>query len=449
MPVKYTQKPIVWSLSLLIIMLLTGCLPEGAEVPESPLLSSLERKSGLIVYLGTDGNLHVINQGGGGEVTVTDDAELPGAESSRFVLYDNPAWSPDSQQLAYIRLAGDIEGELENAAIYVSNVDGSEQTEIFSSEVERPVYIDWSPDAQTITFISSNPIRDVMLFQQVAADGSSEAEVLDAGTPFYWDWSPAGDSLLIHASGAAILEGLAKVSVLDPAQVGFEDKLDFAPGFFQSPQWSPDGSQMLVSVEHAEQEFSLVLTNRWGEIEQTLLELEGDVAFGWSPDGSQVAAIQGLGVTEEGIVGQLLVLDPANPDDVLKSESEQVMAFFWAPDGQSVAYFEVARFVPEDQPQSGAQSENAVIVLTLYTLDAQDGSSRELATFIPTDSFLSTLLFFDQYTRSYTLWSPDSENIVVSGLAEGDVPSIWVVPASGTLAERILVPGYMGFWSWE
>ena len=38
-------------------LLITSCLPGDMQVPQSPLLSTLERKSGLISYIGADVNM--------------------------------------------------------------------------------------------------------------------------------------------------------------------------------------------------------------------------------------------------------------------------------------------------------------------------------------------------------------------------------------------------------
>ena len=43
-------------------VLVASCLPRDMQVPQSPLLSTLERKAGLISYIGADGNMYVSDQ---------------------------------------------------------------------------------------------------------------------------------------------------------------------------------------------------------------------------------------------------------------------------------------------------------------------------------------------------------------------------------------------------
>ena len=51
-------------LTTLVSLLITSCLPRDMQLPQSPLLSTLERKSGLIAYIGVDGNIFVSDQAG-------------------------------------------------------------------------------------------------------------------------------------------------------------------------------------------------------------------------------------------------------------------------------------------------------------------------------------------------------------------------------------------------
>jgi hypothetical protein len=119
------------SLGLPVLLLsLVACLPEGVRLPESPLLSTLERKSGLIVYIGLDGNVYTIDQGGGEPTAVTNDAQLDPENEEPFKVYQLPAWSPDEQQVAFIGVTGTA-GAPEEGAVYTAAADGSGFRELF------------------------------------------------------------------------------------------------------------------------------------------------------------------------------------------------------------------------------------------------------------------------------------------------------------------------------
>src|SRR5205085_11188417 len=83
-------------LSTLLALALSACLPEGVRVPQSPLSAILERKTGLIAYLSSAGNIYTIDQGAGHKTNVTTDAF---ADEKNFMSYALPTWSPASQLL--------------------------------------------------------------------------------------------------------------------------------------------------------------------------------------------------------------------------------------------------------------------------------------------------------------------------------------------------------------
>src|SRR5688572_23826563 len=86
----------------LLSLFITSCLPRDMQLPQSPLLSTLERKSGLIAYIGADGNIFVSYQAGGNLNQLTDDAQLPQSQSEPYRFYQYPTWSQDGNQLAFI-----------------------------------------------------------------------------------------------------------------------------------------------------------------------------------------------------------------------------------------------------------------------------------------------------------------------------------------------------------
>ncbi|HET8564308.1 MAG TPA: hypothetical protein VFM35_10590, partial [Candidatus Binatia bacterium] len=67
----------------------------------------------------------------------------------------------------------------------------------------------------------------------------------------------------------------------------------------------------------------------------------------------------------------------------------------------------------------------------------------------PTSQFVSILPYFDQYHQSTTIWSPDSNNLVLSFTDSNNSPGIAVAAASGQLEPRMLAQGYLAFWSWK
>ncbi|HNO93043.1 MAG TPA: hypothetical protein PKJ84_02660, partial [Anaerolineales bacterium] len=89
------------------------------------------------------------------------------------------------------------------------------------------------------------------------------------------------------------------------------------------------------------------------------------------------------------------------------------------------------------------------VYLDLYILDIASKESRKIATFQPTEGFLSMLPYIDQYHQSTTIWSPDSNNIVISFIDPNGNSGIAIIPSSGVTEPRLLVDGLYASWSWK
>src|SRR5215210_1505024 len=100
------KKIFLFTLSALLIV---SCLPRDMQVPQSPLLSTLERKSGLISYIGADGNMYVSDQGGGHRKQLTDDALIPETQGGPILYYQFPTWSRDGSWLAFMGVSSNGE----------------------------------------------------------------------------------------------------------------------------------------------------------------------------------------------------------------------------------------------------------------------------------------------------------------------------------------------------
>lgn len=70
-----------------LALALSACLPEGMRVPQSEFSALLERKVGLIAYLGVDGNIYTVDQGGGHETQITADAA---SDEDTYHIYGLP-----------------------------------------------------------------------------------------------------------------------------------------------------------------------------------------------------------------------------------------------------------------------------------------------------------------------------------------------------------------------
>jgi Tol biopolymer transport system component len=429
----------LWLVVATLIVLSTACGP----LPQDPLLRSLERKAGLIVYVGGDGNIHTMDQGGGNQKQITTDA---GRDGSVFHTYQYPTWSPDSRKIAYVKVTGSSAG-IESSHVLTAAPDGQDVVEAYTSDQETPIYLYWSPDSQRVTFLTANGPNGSLSLQMISTLGG-ESQLLDVGAPYYWSWSPDSQNMLVHVGDS--IQSRPRLSFLNVAGQVAEELLALEPSLFQAPDWSPSGEELLLAAATDEGNSALMLTDPHGAVKSILKLLDGNVAFGWSPDGRHVAYIASereLPIT----IGPVAIVDPNDPAQPKVSPEDNALGFFWSPDGKKVVYFTVVVFRPTPEPNQSTPSES-ITLLEVYTLDAESGQSHQVTTLLPTDDFLNMMRYFDQYQKSVTVWSPDSRNLVLSGYplgGETQALGVWVIAASGNLEPRFLVEGTLAFWSWN
>jgi Tol biopolymer transport system component len=434
----------------LLMLGTAACLPSSRDyASQSSLLAALERKSGRIAYVGVDGNIYTINQGGADQQSITDDARpvSTGGDNADALTYLFPTWSGDSQMVAFAEITGPLT-ESTGSAVYVAAADGSEVRELYRSEFTQPIYLYWSPDDEYLTFLTSSASGGLLL--HIAAATGGDVEVLDAGQPYYWSWSPMENRMLIHAGGSGIDRRLSFLTLQNPV---IEEGLEVQPSLFQAPAWSPDGRQLMLSGDNGTGQNTLMLIDSQNKAQKDLVDLpDTRVAFAWSPDSQRVAYISTPETTEQqadSVVGTLTVIDLERPDEPLVWEDDPVLAFFWSPNSKKIAFF-VPKLVSVGTTAEGSDSQqNTVRVLVLYVMDAGSGRSEQVQIFQPTPELMSILPYFDQYHLSATIWSPDSQNVVVTGYVTSGPPAVLVINASGELDPRPIADGRLAFWSWE
>ncbi|MEK7276561.1 MAG: hypothetical protein AAB427_04360, partial [Chloroflexota bacterium] len=333
------------------------------------------------------------------------------------------------------------------SAIYTVSSDVRNLVEAYTSDSNIPIYLSWSPDSQNVSFIASVAGGNGLVLNMVHASGG-EPQALDVGNPFYWDWLPDSSGVVVHTGGASYLNPAARLAFLSLAYGVSEESISLKPALFQSPAVSPDGTKVLLGAETDDDKNALMVTDFAGNVQSVITTFEGSVAFGWSPDGERVAF---MASDQPGSVtlGKLTVVELGSEGKTTTLEQEDVIAFYWAPDGKQIAYFVPLQVTATPEPGASSAAQDTQLYLKLYVADVTKGKGTLVATFTPTQDFLRTIPFFDQYSRSATIWSPDNQNLVVSAYLSDGTQGIFVVPASGVTGPRLLQEGTMAFWSWK
>lgn len=435
---------------------------------------SPSHRTNRIAFINLEGQLETIAPDGQERRTLS--------QANRFFQF--PAWSPNDHSIATIG------GSRNGASVYAfrdeDNPDldqnGSGQL-LFNRRGQVPIYLNWAPNSNAISFIAITPPQQSFGLHVVAVDEAQAEEeaasdpagtsastrahhMLATGRPCFWDWTPAGDQILVHLGFAG--EQNSRLAFIDPfTSQSLRKSDDIAqPGLFQSPGISHSGNYWAFARMNGE-DSQLVIDGR-GFDERVTVEHHGLVALGWSPARDQLAYISPPGPAHTAY-GPLTLIEPNGESSMITDE--MVIAFFWSPDGRSIAYFTVAsvyeqlresvglgRSIREVMEADGLgglirepkEADDRTLRLNLWVADVETHEQRLMLTFQPLDIYINQFLpFFDQYALSHRIWSPDS-NAIVLPVLNGEQAKLMVIPVTSHYEPpQHIADGLMAFWSWQ
>ena len=267
-------------------------------------------------------------------------------------------FSPDGTRVAYWQTDDwkAVGGGAESAAdLWVVDVDGENAVNVTPDLLVAPwpgfPAGAWSPDGSAIAFTAD---KDAGMYV-VPADGSAPPRVLDTGFLGLLSapaWSPDGSSIAFvgHERLADGLFGVPKVFVIRPDGSGLEQVTDAARGEGNglSPQWSPDGRQLLYMVydppwspHDAPQAdalpVELVIAERGssGWTDRVVVPTSLNWLATFSNDGSRIAFIR----SRDGMFpGDLFVVGvDGTGERVISDRLVNLSVPCWSPDDRSIA----------------------------------------------------------------------------------------------------------------
>ncbi len=413
---------------------------QGVEASASLDAAVQESRVNRIVLVNEERQIETVSSDGSERHMLT--------EEDHF--YEFPAWAPDGSQIAV--LGSDRSG----GGIFLlrDEDDFSKPLELYFSRDRRPFYLYWSPDSGQISFLANNPVDGIGL-NLINAELGEENREIAAGSPFYWNWTADSKRMLIHSGNE---EDDSRLVLIDSNGEDQGPQIP-APGFFQAPGISPSGRYWAYS-QLGEGGIPWITVDDQVSGEQNVERHAGSIALNWSPVADRLAFISGTDDERVGFWGPLRLLDIESGETKLLS-ANTVLAFFWSPDGKLIFTvsipandnFNGSVEVRETKTRHLARNQPAVTPtqrlphqFMLSVIDTESGTGLELATVTLSPTFLTQfLVYFDQYALSHTLWSPDSDQIVMPIIADGENKIVVISTTSGRMHQ--VGNGTMAFWS--
>jgi Tol biopolymer transport system component len=273
------------------VLLLVGCGPEGyARIDpggeyaySNPAWSPDSRQ---IAY--TRCALYDQEKGrnlAGCELFVMTVADRATRQLTDNAVYDGqPSWSPDGTQIVYRRAenAGD--------SLRVITVDGSGDVELLACprSCQLPA---WSPRENLIAFqmIESAARQDAPSnLYLIRSDGTARRRLTQNGSPVaHPRWSPDGTEIVFRRAAD---QPIRTIEVATGAEQAYATKDARGP---DEPSFTPDGSGLVFSAYGAGQGTRLYRLDRASETIELLLAAADDYPPemkepAWSPDGKQI-----------------------------------------------------------------------------------------------------------------------------------------------------------------
>jgi Tol biopolymer transport system component len=404
--------------------------------------ASLGRQAGagLLAVVGADGNLRIFDGQGENPFALVSDARLGGR------IYAWPTWSTDGRLAYFASSLLPADGYTLRVFIQRHVTPGAQAHVAFSALGETFTYAYWAPgdctgkDCRDLALLYSPATGGDLGLRLLRNEGETTSEwATERGAPFYYSFSPDGGRMIWHRFET-------QLEYYDVEARSIEG-LDDRPGSFAAPMWSPRGERVLFAVRGAQAGRSDVIVAQGERRTPLLRDRAAPVSFAFSPDGAQAAVLDGDGV--------LTVLDVATGETLASRSSGIILAFFWSPQSDRLVTIALPRrndrsanLRQTSEPETKGAAQNVPgLSVNLFNPAAQ--TSDLLGTYIPTRDMIYYLQFYDQFSRSHSLWSPDGRYFAYGALSTRNGSSVVLFDMATPGLTKTIPDSTVGIWSWN
>ena len=352
---------------------------------------------------------------------------------------DQPAFSPDGNQIAFIWDGGNGE----NIDLYIKLIDAGTPLRLTTDPAED-VGPAWSPDGRYLAFLRRSATENGIFI--VPALGGAERKLGQTEHNLFsrLSWSPDGKSLALADRGSPQDRyGIFLVSVED----GGKQKLTSPPGLSDDmyPAFSPDGRTLaFIRSSRLNSEDIYLISMQGGNLQQLTTDERRIHSFTWTADGREIVFSSNRGggfslwrVAVSGGTPERVAVTGQNAYSPAISRQGNRLAYNVSFLDSNIWRFDLSgaggRLNPptrliystrqDHSPQFSPDGKKIAFV-------SDRSGSDELWVCESDGSHLAQLTSFDDSTSGTPRWSPDGQQIAFDARLAGN-SDIYVVSAEG------------------
>lgn len=405
---------------------------------------SIRNIGGRLAIIGEDYNIYTYNFREDALNPISDDA-------SATRRYEWPTWATDGR-LAYFCCDLNVATRI-GAEVFVSS-DGLQSGALaYEDSEESIIYAYWSPadcgeNCRDLAMLTNNVISGGLALEMLHdAQGEFSSETIANGGPFYYHWNSAGTEMVFHRNNEHI-------DIYNFAENDISSTYNISSGLFQAPAWSSVDNRILIAARNETRALSDLVVLENEEFQVLVSDISGLISFLWSPDGQYIAYRT---LSQTGI-GAINVIDATSGETIATGQNIPAISFFWSPDSSKIAYITIE----SNRRQSASNGTFARLIpaqddsptqLAWMILDVETDSNLSYSSFVPSSEMGYLFQYFDQFSPSHRLWSPDSRYLVYSDLVQRGDETIGMVKILDTeqitRSPQVINEGYFAVWSFE
>lgn len=312
-----------------------------------------------------------------------------------------PTFSPDGTQIVF-----NSNREDENFDIYLMNTDGSgvrRLTNWQSQEEIRPEC--WSADGTRIIFVSNQSGKANIYQMEVEPFAPGEVLTDSAKNLLSPVYSPTGKKLL-YVSEAEDKTGELRLIDLETKQDRLLLKTETTEMF---PEFSPDGSQIVLQIRTAGNTEICLINTEGGDIRNLTNNPARDIHPAWSPDGSKIVFSSNRGGNYDVFAIYSMNADGSGQHRIYYSNAFSYYPS-WSPDGKQVVF--------ANDKEDGRTGNFEIFSIEPETVNAEKR------------------LTFRRLKDAEPVFSPDGNRIAFASNTDGNM-EIYIMNSDGSALLRV------------